>query len=198
MSMDNKEKEREISKRYRETHREELKKRSRAYRKANPEKVKACNKLYCANNKEKIKEFRKAYRDANREHIRVRANALSCRYEEKRKAYGTLWREANPEYGKNYYRSNLEKYNMAWHKRRALKKETQVESIDVKKVYLRDDWVCQICYKEIDKELKYPEPMSVSIDHIIPLSKKGTHTYDNIQLTHLKCNFAKGNKVLTE
>jgi len=194
--MDNKEKEREISKRYRETHREELKKRSKAYRKANPEKVKAYNKLYCANNKEKIKEFRKAYRDANRERIRGYGNAYSRRHIEERNTYGTLWREANPEYGKNYYRSNIEKYNMASNKRRALKNGTQVEHIDVKKVYLRDGWVCQICYKEIDKELKHPDPMSVSIDHIIPLSKEGAHTYDNIQMAHLRCNFAKGNKVL--
>ena len=34
---------------------------------------------------------------------------------------------------------------------------------------------------------KYP-----SIDHVIPLSKGGTHSWDNVKLAHFSCNSAKG------
>ncbi len=35
-----------------------------------------------------------------------------------------------------------------------------------------------------------------SIDHIVPITRGGTHTWDNAQLAHLLCNTRKGNKVL--
>lgn len=31
------------------------------------------------------------------------------------------------------------------------------------------------------------------MDHIIPLSRDGTHSLDNVQLAHLKCNRVKHN-----
>ena len=33
-----------------------------------------------------------------------------------------------------------------------------------------------------------------SIDHVVPLSKGGTHTWDNVHLAHKRCNMVKGNK----
>ena len=33
-----------------------------------------------------------------------------------------------------------------------------------------------------------------SIDHIIPISKGGTHQWNNVQLAHRKCNRMKSNK----
>lgn len=73
-------------------------------------------------------------------------------------------------------------------RRRAIERGTRVENISLIEIYKRDNWICQICHKKIDKELKYPDPMSKSIDHIIPLSCGGTHTIDNLQQAHLCCN----------
>jgi len=39
--------------------------------------------------------------------------------------------------------------------------------------------------------LKAPHPLSMSIDHIIPLSRGGTHEPDNVQLAHFICNSIK-------
>jgi 5-methylcytosine-specific restriction endonuclease McrA len=33
------------------------------------------------------------------------------------------------------------------------------------------------------------------LDHVIPLSKGGEHSYDNVQVTHPSCNRKKGAKV---
>ena len=34
-------------------------------------------------------------------------------------------------------------------------------------------------------------PMSPTIDHIIPMSKGGGHTWDNVQIAHAICNSRK-------
>ncbi len=56
--------------------------------------------------------------------------------------------------------------------------------------------VCGICGKPVDFSLKYPHPLSPTIDHIIPLDKGG-HPSDiaNLQLAHFTCNRQKSNKV---
>jgi hypothetical protein len=67
------------------------------------------------------------------------------------------------------------------------------EHINVKKVYARDTWKCGICGELIDKDARFPLPMSPSVDHVVPLTKGGAHLYANVQAAHLRCNIAKGN-----
>ena len=66
-----------------------------------------------------------------------------------------------------------------------------VERISPLAVYERDGWRCGICGKKVNSKLKYPNSKSVSLDHIIPLSMGGTHTWDNVQCSHLECNIEK-------
>lgn len=39
---------------------------------------------------------------------------------------------------------------------------------------------------------KYPESLSASLDHRVPLAKGGKHSMANCQLAHLDCNVLKG------
>lgn len=55
---------------------------------------------------------------------------------------------------------------------------------------------CALCGMPFDKSLKYPHPLSISIDHIIPVALGGRSTLDNLQATHLICNKEKGKKLL--
>jgi len=63
-------------------------------------------------------------------------------------------------------------------------------------IYFRDEGLCGICNEPILLSDKYPHPRSLSIDHIVPLSKGGNHAKYNLQITHWNCNVNKSNKTL--
>ena len=66
-----------------------------------------------------------------------------------------------------------------------------------KQTILKTQTVCGICGLPVDMNLKYPDPLSPTIDHIIPLAKGG-HPSDlsNLQLAHRCCNREKGAKLM--
>lgn len=55
----------------------------------------------------------------------------------------------------------------------------------------RDGWRCKLCGKKVDRALKHPDPLSPSIDHVVPLSAGGDNELSNLQLAHLRCNLSK-------
>ena len=67
-----------------------------------------------------------------------------------------------------------------------------------KKIYATQT-ICGICGQPVDMRLKWPDPMSKTIDHIIPVAKGG-HPSDisNLQLAHFKCNRLKSDKLFKE
>ena len=68
-----------------------------------------------------------------------------------------------------------------------------------KKIILATQSVCGICGKPVDKSLKYPDQMSATVDHIIPVSKRGDPVaLDNLQLAHRYCNRMKSDKLPQE
>jgi len=156
--------------------------RLKAWRKENPEKRNAWAKA----NPEKIKAYQKEY-----DHNRYLANPS------KRKASLLAWTEKNRDRLREAKRiwniENADKVRGYSSKRRARKRNTStIQNVLVNEVYKRDGWRCQICKKRVNQKLSYPNPLSSSIDHIVPLSKGGAHSYGNVQLTHLKCNVAVG------
>lgn len=64
-----------------------------------------------------------------------------------------------------------------------------------RKILVSQD-VCALCGRPVDKSLKYPNPMSPTVDHIIPIARGG-HPSDlsNLQLAHLACNLAKSDNL---
>lgn len=66
-------------------------------------------------------------------------------------------------------------------------------------MFERDSWVCQhpSCGKPVDPSLVWPDPFSASLDHMVPLSKGGAHSYENVTLMYLRCNLCKGSDILT-
>jgi len=62
------------------------------------------------------------------------------------------------------------------------------DTITLVKVFEISFGVCQLCQSWV-------VPKEASMDHRHPLSKGGTHTWDNVQLVHLICNLRKGAKI---
>ena len=74
-------------------------------------------------------------------------------------------------------------------------------NITLDKLIKRDKGICHICNKEVDTNdyIIYEDGTFISgdnypsIDHVIPVSKGGTHTWDNVKLAHRRCNAMKSN-----
>ena len=65
-----------------------------------------------------------------------------------------------------------------------------------KKIYATQK-ICGICGKPVDFSLKWPDPMSKSVDHIIPVSKGGhPSALENLQLAHVICNKEKSDRLI--
>lgn len=114
-------------------------------------------------------------------------NLAQARYEgnkEAHQAQTTAWRVNNPEKHAAISKRSIQK-------RRAQKLNAVCETIDIAILYARDLGICQLC-GEICAESE------ASIDHIIPLSKQGNHTYANTHLAHISCNSRKHNKLPDE
>lgn len=78
------------------------------------------------------------------------------------------------------------------HRRRARQLSAFVVRVRRAEIYARDGWVCQLCLEPIDPNLRYPDLMSPSIDHVIPLATGGSHEPSNVQAAHFLCNSIKG------
>jgi 5-methylcytosine-specific restriction endonuclease McrA len=81
-------------------------------------------------------------------------------------------------------------------KRRAVERGCkEARSIDPLKVFDRDGWRCQICLKQTPRKLRGTfHPRAPELDHVVPISKGGTHTWENLQCSCRDCNGRKGNK----
>lgn len=85
------------------------------------------------------------------------------------------------------------------HVRRARKRNASVGApVLLAEIAERDGWRCHICRKRVGRKIAWPHPRSASLDHLVPLSKGGSHDPANVCLAHLGCNNSKGNRAVGE
>jgi 5-methylcytosine-specific restriction endonuclease McrA len=86
-----------------------------------------------------------------------------------------------------------------WKKRYALSRGAEdAETFDYLEVFERDGWICGLCDLPVDPDCAWPDPMSPSLDHIVPVIRGGAHTRENAQLAHLRCNIRKSDSLIAE
>lgn len=104
--------------------------------------------------------------------------------------------------GKKYCTNECKKEAAAARARRR-RRAIRGTSLDITKVFERDNWhccatECLIGNRKINPNISYPDSASASADHIIPLShfvnQAEGHTYANMHTTHLRCNLSKHNR----
>lgn len=89
------------------------------------------------------------------------------------------------------------------HRHRAIKYGCEYDpSVTLKALIARDGLRCAICGEMCDPNDRswsaFCGSMSPSIDHIVPMAKKGGHTWDNVQVAHIICNSEKGDRLQEE
>lgn len=67
--------------------------------------------------------------------------------------------------------------------------------MSVHQLALRDGTECSVCLLPVDLALKRPDPLSPSVDHVVPRSRGGADAPENVALAHLVCNIRKGVRV---
>lgn len=92
-----------------------------------------------------------------------------------------------------WHSKNKEKNRDRAHRRRAIVRAG--ENLDLDLLWSESGGACPDCGCAIDRSTPYPEPGFGSIDHIVPVSRGGAHTQDNIRLVCLPCNIRKSNKM---
>lgn len=77
--------------------------------------------------------------------------------------------------------------------RRARERTARVHRVDPFRVFERDGWRCRECNEATPILLRGTyDPRAPELDHIIPLSKGGAHSYRNTQCLCRECNGRKG------
>lgn len=136
-------------------------------------------------NRDKIIEHNKKYNQDNKEWFYAYCREFNRSPEATAKR--RLWFRQHPDYIKEWVKKNPDKVLNVRHMRRAAKNGGPRDFIPLNDLFLRDRGTCQICGQECLRK-------DASMDHVKPLSKGGFHTWDNVQLAHLKCNKIKGNR----
>lgn len=81
--------------------------------------------------------------------------------------------------------------------RKAKQRGATVERVDSIKVFERDGWVCHLCHKVTMKDKRGTlHPRAPELDHIIPISKGGEHSYANTACSCRRCNAEKSDKII--
>lgn len=76
--------------------------------------------------------------------------------------------------------------------RRARLRGVHVEEVRPFEVFARDGWRCQLCGCPTPKRLLGTRSRrKPTIDHIVPISKGGPHSYANVQCACAQCNMRK-------
>jgi hypothetical protein len=76
-------------------------------------------------------------------------------------------------------------------KRKRMISAAALELVNPFVVFRRDQWVCYLCGDWCDPRNAVPHPKAATIDHVIPISLGGAHSYANIRLACFICNCTK-------
>ena len=158
----------ERTKKYNEEHREELRESSRKYREIYREKEKERQRKYKDSHQDELKEQSKKYRGTHKDEIKARNRKW--------------WQSPNGKFAAQQHS----------HRRRVQEhaSSSDLTSKQWQRILKNQQNRCSICQKMFNAH-RVP-----TMDHIIPLSKGGTHDSSNVQALCQSCNSSKNAKIL--
>jgi 5-methylcytosine-specific restriction endonuclease McrA len=163
---------------YVEANKDHYRELKRAHKRANPEKYDEALRRYRETHREEINAKARERRQQNLEHYREIGHKSLERHAEERSAYQRA-------YGKE----NRDKLTLYTNIRRARKLEAEGSHTDEEWQELKAfyNFKCLRCGKQ--------EPrIKLTRDHVIPLTRGGSDSIDNVQPLCARCNSKKNNK----
>lgn len=191
-----------------ERDREANKERARQWRQANPgymdewrtrdpDRLKEYEKAYSAANAERRREYARQRRSEHPElwtsdDAKRRAKASRERNVERISAYNKANSERNKERCRRWRAANPDAGSRAASIRRARKYGAPIyENINRNEIIERDASTCYLCSQVLSAD-------EIQLEHVVPLSRGGAHSADNLRVSCDPCNRRKGTKLLEE
>ncbi len=142
---------------------------------------------YCTDDCRKEKERRRSREYEESKHI---PNSFACK--ECGRQYTTNYGEKNSVYcSSKCLKKATGRIEKA--KRRARMYTVECESVDPIYVLKRDGWRCMKCGVRTPQRYRgTTHERAPEVDHVVPLSRGGTHVRGNLQCLCRKCNIEKG------
>lgn len=89
----------------------------------------------------------------------------------------------------------MARYKGKYYSPKRRKVYAQGDEIDHLTLFNLHGWACHVCKEIIDSRKRFPDVMAATVEHIMPISRGGTHTWDNVAPAHAMCNFKKGDLI---
>lgn len=158
------------------------------WKRNNPDKVAAQTKAWAENHPERRKEIVKRFRannpTKNTEYMRNWRESHREQYRTLDRTYRTKMREATRQKGKQAYENNIERYRAYSRNRYALKWSLGTHTADdVIRQYEKQQGHCFWCSEPVNQ--------LYHVDHVIPVSRGGSNSPDNIVIACPSCNHRK-------
>lgn len=83
-------------------------------------------------------------------------------------------------------------------RRKRFRENGTIERFDPHSIFERDGWRCQHCNRKTRPTYRVSHDLYPNLDHIVPVSKGGSHTRANVQLLCRACNLKKSDGLLSD
>lgn len=164
--------------------------------------------IFCKNCNDKTKLIQKILFSLNRvisKRIRNKTSVYKVPEEKTCKECGLVFKSNNSikKFCNKSCSKKMQKRNHNLKRNRLLTINEFDTDISLYKLIKKFHSICCLCNKKINKKDYYRDkngffitgPNYPTLDHIVPLSKGGSHTWENIQLAHHICNSIKSDNL---
>jgi 5-methylcytosine-specific restriction endonuclease McrA len=181
--------------------------RARKYQREHHDLVRAYRIAYYERNRTRLIDYSREYRDSHREHYSEYNSQYKRQNSEYVRLYNIAYRAAHRaedlEYKRRYHaehrheeRERDRRYYQAHpEKKRAKENNRKARIYGNGGRYTDREWI-ELCAAYDNRCLCCGEKTKLTVDHVVPVSKGGRNSIDNIQPLCQSCNSKKGRQVI--
>lgn len=148
---------------------------------------------YRSSRRDEAKARSRSWHAANREYANKRSRAYYLAHKDRHAELGRKWRTNNRERAKEtnraWHLANPERWKASNWRRRSLIRQSKgtLTAVDIKSQYKSQKGKCYYCHSKVGD--------NYHIEHVIPLSRGGSNSLENIVIACPACNLSKKDKL---